>query len=331
MRTVSQLSTGIIFILIAAFFQGTFALFMKFMGKWKWENFWAVFSVAALIISPLLCAVFLVPDFTAILVSSPSEALLISLFCGLLWGVGSVLFGLSVIKIGLALTYSLIIGLTAAIGSLLPLLLTSLSTQQIILPFAIGLSLVFIGLTISAYSGMKKETLQKGTGFKTGLVLAVISGITSSMLNIGFVYGNPILETAQSFGTSAELSTIPIWIVVLFGGFIVNFGYATYLLIKAQTYKLYAQNSKLPLILSAISGIFFFSGLGLYGIASAQLDTFGTSIGWALLMSLMILISNLSSILIGEWKDSKKALQYQLLSILVLIFGIATMGVSLYI
>jgi L-rhamnose-H+ transport protein len=326
-----ELTTGIVLILIAAFFQGTFALFMKFVGKWKWENFWAVFSVMALVILPLFCGVLLVPDFITVLVSSPLDAVVVSFLCGLLWGAGSVLFGLSVIRIGLALTYSLIIGLTGAIGSVLPLLLTPLSTQRIILPFAIGLFLVFIGLAISAYSGIRKETLQKTSGFKTGLILAVISGISSSMLNIGFVYGNPILETAQSYGASAEVSTIPVWIIVLFGGFLVNFGYAAYLLIEARTFKLYAQNPKFSLILSVISGIFFFSGLVLYGIASSVLDTLGTSIGWALLMSLMIVISNLSSILIGEWKDSKEAFRYQLISLLTLILGISIMGVSLYV
>jgi len=190
---------------------------------------------------------------------------------------------------------------------------------------------MFIGLAVSAYSGMKRETLQKSRGFKLGLILAMISGITSPMLNLGFVCGSPILETAKRFGASEEFATLPVWIIVLFGGFLVNFGYAVYLLIKAKTFKLFAQNIKIPLILSATSGIFFFSGLGIYGIATSLLDVLGTSIGWAFLMSSMIVISNFSSILTREWKDSKKALKYQLVSILILILGILIMGVSFYI
>ena len=149
------------------------------------------------------------------------------------------------------------------------------------------------------------------------------------MLNIGFVYGIPIVETAQAHGIS-EFATLPVWIIVLLGGFLVNFGYAAYLLIKTKTFKLFAQNTKTNLVLSTVSGIFYFFGLAIYGIASSRLDTLGTSIGWALLMSLMIVISNLSSVLTGEWTGSRKALRYQLMSISILILGISVMGISFY-
>jgi L-rhamnose-H+ transport protein len=322
---------GIALILVASFFQGTFALFLKFTHRWKWENFWAIFSLVALVISPIAYSYLLIPNTATILSLSPANAILNSLFFGILWGIGSVLFGLSVVRIGIALTYSLIIGLTAAIGSLLPMLLTSLPTLNVLLLFSLGILLIFLGLTFSAYAGMKRETQQRTKKFKIGLILAVISGLTSPMLNIGFVYGNPIRETALALGVSAEFATIPLWIAVLLGGFLINFSYAVYLLIKARTYKLFPQNTSTHLILSVTSGIFFFSGLAIYGIASSLLKTLGTSIGWALLMSLMILISNLTSILTSEWKNSKKALRYQLISISILILGMSIMGLSFYI
>ena len=321
---------GIVLILVAAFFQGTFALFLKFTRRWKWENFWGIFSLAALVISPIVYSYLLVPNTATILLLSPINAIFNSLFFGILWGIGSVLFGLSVIRIGIALTYSLIIGLTAAIGSLLPMLLTHLPTLNVLVSFTFGILLLFLGLVFSGYAGIKREQ-QRKKRFKLGLIIAVISGLTSPMLNIGFVYGNPILETALSLGVSAEFATIPLWIPILLGGFLVNFGYAAYLLIKAKTYKLFPENTCKHLILSLTSGIFFFSGLAIYGIASSLLNTLGTSIGWALLMSLMILISNLTSILTGEWKNSKKALKYQLISISILIIGMLIMGLSFYI
>jgi L-rhamnose-H+ transport protein len=327
---MSEIIQGMMIILVAAFFQGTYGLFLKFTRNWKWENFWAIFSLTALVVSPILCSYILIPNITTILSSSPATAILYSFISGTLWGIGSVLFGLSIIRIGLALTYSLIIGLTAAIGSLLPLMLTALPTLNVLLPFALGILLMFLGLTLSAHAGMKRETQQRSKKFKIGLILAVISGLTSPMLNIGFVYGNPILETAQTLGVTKELATLPIWITVLLGGFTVNFGYATYLLIKTKTYKLFPQKTRMHLVLSTTSGAFFFSGLAIYGVASSLLNTLGTSIGWALLMSLMIIISNLSSILTGEWTNNKKALKYQLMSISIIILGISIMALSFY-
>ena len=126
---MSEVSEGIILILIAAFFQGTYALFLKFMNCWKWENFWTVFSFISLVISPVLLCSILVPNFIIILASSSVNTIAISFSCGILWGIGSVLFSLSIMRIGLALTYSLIIGLTASIGSLLPLLLDASHTS----------------------------------------------------------------------------------------------------------------------------------------------------------------------------------------------------------
>ncbi len=158
----------------------------------------------------------------------------------------------------------------------------------------------------------------------------MISGLVSPMLNLGFVYGNPIFETALAFGVSKDFASIPIWVTVLLGGFIFNFGYAAYLLVKVKTFNSFPQKTSINLVLSATSAVFFFSGLVIYGVASSLLETLGTSLGWALLMSLMIVISNLSSVLMGEWKDSKKALIYQLISILILIFGISIMGLSFY-
>ena len=328
---MDEFLTGMILILVASFFQGTFALFLKFAHHWKWENFWAIFSLVALIISPILFSYLLVPNVETILALSPANAIFNSLFSGILWGIGSVLFGLSIVRIGIALTYSLIIGLTAAVGSVLPMLLAPLPDLNVLLLFIMGILVMFLGLTFSAYAGIKRETKHSSNQFKLGLIIAVISGLTSPMLNIGFVYGNPILETALTLGVSAEFASIPIWIAVLLGGFIVNFGYAAYLLIKAKTYELFSGNKSTQLLLSVTSGLFFFSGLAIYGIASSLLSALGTSVGWALLMSLMILISNLSSVLTGEWKNSKTALRYQLISISLLIIGISIMGFSLYI
>lgn len=40
---------------------------------------------------------------------------------GFLWGIGGILFGLSVSYVGLSLTYGIVMGLAGSIGSLVPL------------------------------------------------------------------------------------------------------------------------------------------------------------------------------------------------------------------
>jgi hypothetical protein len=77
--------------------------------------------------------------------------------------------------------------------------------------FATGILIMFLGLAVSAYAGTKRETEQKNRKFRLGLLLAVISGLTSPMLNIGFVYGIPIVETAQTHGISGY--PLPVWMI----------------------------------------------------------------------------------------------------------------------
>lgn len=324
---MSDLANGLLFILLAAFFQGTFAVFLKFINPWKWENFWFVYSIIALVVFPVVCSFLIVPNLVKVLITSPLDSVFFSFLFGMLWGLGSVLFGLSVTKIGLSLSYSLILGLVIIIGSLLPLFSAPL-VSKVISTLLFGILFIFIGLAISTYAGIKRDGFKTGKGFKTGLIIAVVSGITSPMLNIGFIYGRPILETAKSSGASNASATLPIWIIVLFGGFLVNIGYAIYLLITNKTFDLFVSKVKTPLFVSVVSGTFWFSGFGIYGVATSHLGSLGTSAGWGLLMSLMIIISNIWGILTKEWKDNSKALKYQLISILVSILGVVIIAMS---
>jgi L-rhamnose-H+ transport protein len=254
-----------------------------------------------------------------------------------MWGIGSVLFGLSVVRIGVTLTYSIIISMTGVLGTIIPLFLNrTLPPFQTLVILTTGLLVMLLGLLISGYAGALREKRQKegktshSKTYWIGLMIAIVSGIMSPMLNVGFSSGKQISEVALKFGASASNATLPIWVVVLFGGFLINIGYALYLLFMNKSFVFFLYPNIRPTVSAILSGLFWFGGIGLFGIATVALGSLGTSVGWAILMGSMIIVSSFWGIVIGEWKGTRKALQVQVASVLILVVGIVIIASALF-
>ena len=72
-------------VLFASIFQGSFGLGMKFMAPLKWEAWWLVHSVVAMVALPLIWALLVVPDLFDVIAAAPSEAIWMGMLFGLLW------------------------------------------------------------------------------------------------------------------------------------------------------------------------------------------------------------------------------------------------------
>ena len=90
------------------------------MAPLKWESWWLVYAVVAMLLFPLIWALIAVPGLFGI-ASAPANALLLSALFGFLWGIGGILFGVSIPYIGMSLTYGIVMGLASSVGSLIPL------------------------------------------------------------------------------------------------------------------------------------------------------------------------------------------------------------------
>jgi L-rhamnose-H+ transport protein len=121
--------------------------------------------------------------------------------------------------------------------------------------------------------------------------------------------------------TSQTWRGMPILVVVLAGGFVVNFLYCLYLNLKNKTVGDYAKKDT-PLV-----GNLFFAGLA-GAIWCCQFICFKTGepamgqrayIGWAVLMASAILFSTLLGILLGEWNGTSRRTRTRLAAGLVLL------------
>src|ERR1700733_4632839 len=120
-QEVNGSALGFSMLFLAGAMNGSFAFPMKFTRKWAWENTWAVWTIFALFIFPLLLAYRPVPQINTAYAQAGAGVVLIVAACGAGWGIAQVLFDLAVEAIGIALTFSVVLGLSAAVGSLIPL------------------------------------------------------------------------------------------------------------------------------------------------------------------------------------------------------------------
>src|SRR6202790_968641 len=150
---------GIGMVTLAGILQGSFAAPMKRMPAWRWENSWLLFALSGLIIFPWIVNFASVPNVTSVYAGASPSVLIKVLLFGLLWGVGSTLFGLAISRVGMALGFALILGITASFGSLFPLAI--LHPEQLSQTRGLGLILgtvvMTVGLVFLARAGQIRE------------------------------------------------------------------------------------------------------------------------------------------------------------------------------
>ncbi len=329
--TIAAIAT----VVIGGIFHGSFALPMKRTERvWAWENIWLLYSVCALAVLPPLLAALTVPSLGSIYASTPLKTILIVALFGFGWGTGSVMFGQAISRIGMALGFAIILGITSVFGSLLPLMalnpeaLWTAKGERLL----IGLAIALAGIAICSTAGALRDRDNRraapsasGGRFVTGLVVSLLSGILSPMLNIGFVYGEPLQSAARTMGASVSLSANAIWAPALFGGFFANAGYAIFLLVRNRNWSLYSQGKAgvLDWIGCGVMGLLWFGGLSIYGMGAASLGQLGAVIGWPVFMSTVIITANVLGFLSGEWRHaSTKARLLEWFGIAFLVWAI---------
>ena len=329
-----ELFLPFLLLIFASFFQGTFGLGMKYMNPMSWESWWVVHVLVAMILFPMIWAIVAIPDLFEIISNSPKDAIYLAMLFGFLWGIGGIMFGVSVPYIGLSLTMGIVMGLAGSAGSLIPLFQIENATSQPSFPYIIGgLLISLIGVAITAKAGIERDKLlssdNKSSNILKGILIAVTCGLLSSLLNVGFVNATPIAEKAQEYGVIARNSSLAAWVVVLWGAFMMNFGYAIFLLIKNNSWKTFSlKYSKNAYKWSFIAGFCWFAALGVYGQGAALLGEIGPVIGWPILLGLSLIISNYWAYRAGEWKNASKPFNKLLLGLLVLIISAVVLGLG---
>lgn len=310
-----DLVTGLTGVLIGGIFNGSFVAPMKRMTRWNWEASWLVYTLAGLLAVPWIAAWLTVPRLLEIYAGASTSSILSVLGYGLGWGVGSVLFGIGVSRMGLAVGYGLILGLIAPIGTFYPLLMLHperLWTGQGQALMA-GTSIVLAGIFLCARAGRVRElagampaSTAPKSSFSGALLICVLAGIFSPMLNFTFVFGEQLQSKALEFGASRSMASNAIWPLALTAGAVANAGYALLLLKRNKTWG----DLRAPAghwFWGSLMGVLCFASFLVYGHGATALGDLGGIVGWPLFMSMALITSNILGALSGEWKNAPRA------------------------
>jgi L-rhamnose-H+ transport protein len=333
-----SLGSGIALVFLAGLFQGAFLLPAKWLKNWAWENYWLIFAFMAYLVCPWIIAMATIPRLGEVLQGIAPSQLAVSMLFGLGWGIGAVTFGLGVDAIGLSLGFAIILGIATTSGTLVPLLVfrESVPSQSAFLLTLAGLAVMLAGVGVCSFAGKWKETASstsvRGGSYRRGVLTCVASGFLSACGNLGFVFGADISARAHEFGTPEHLSANILWALLTLPLFVCNATYSLYLLRRNGTARLYGEGAGVrSYVLAASMGVMWMAGIMLYGIGARTLGNLGGSLGWAMLMASMVLVSNALGLLTGEWREAPASAKNQLaVGIAILLLAILILGYANY-
>ena len=327
---------GYLLVIAAGMLQGAFILPMKSTKKWAWENTWLVYASTGYLIWPWLFVLLTIPHPLRVLATTSLRSLLLVELFGFGWGIGAVTFGLGVTRLGMALGFTIIIGLAATAGAFIPMVVLApekLGQPQGLLTLA-SLALVLIGLSLGSWGGKLREPVQDSTAnaprspFAVGLGICIASGLLSSCGNLGFTFGAEYVRRAIEQGAAEPMAGNSLWAPLTLPLFICNAGYCVWLMRKNKTGRLLLlEGTRHYWALAALMGFMWIGGFALYAPGTRRLGSLGTSVGWAIMMATMVITANILGFITGEWKGaSRKACSLAVAGVAILILAIGVVG-----
>jgi L-rhamnose-H+ transport protein len=325
---------GILLAVGAGLMVGNCMLPLNYLRRWHWENAWIIFTLVALVLVPWTLAFLRVPNLLSVYSHVNSASFVIPFLYGAGWGVAQVLFGLAVIRAGMALSFAITIGLSAALGSLVPILLRhpqALVTERGLV-LLLGQVLMVTGVIVCFWAGRRREREQKAeavgspTSYAAGVSLAALAGLLAPMLNYALAFGDNLILEAVRQDTLRADAPYAVWPIALAGGAVPNIIYPLWLLRRNKTWANF-----LPvwpeISLGMIMGLLWMGSVAIYGMATTLLGVLGASVGWSIYQICIIVMANVSGWIAGEWKGVSQ-LSKAILWGGLLLLGIATVAIT---
>ena len=322
-------------LVMAGFFAGSFAIPSKKVRILSWNQTWLNFSLAALCILPMGIAALLAPGIFGVLSDTSNAELATVAGFGILWGVGALLFGLAIAHSGFAVANTLVCGMVACVGAAGPLLLGTGKLQPgEVLPLAIGLVLLCAGIAICGVAshlrgGQAESHASKGGSATLGVILSLLSGIFSAMINFSFAAGAGLIKQAETAGIHPALTTLAVWVPALLGGFLINAGSSVFRMIRAGETTRYRKAPPGDWLRGFAMGAIWFLALMSYGVFSLRLGSSGAVFGWAFYSGFAIVVSVLWGFATDEWKTApQRARRFMITGVALCVLAFVVLAVG---
>ena len=240
---------GVFFHWLGGLASASFYVPYRGVKNWAWETYWLVGGFFSWIIAPWILALTMTHDLIQVLHEAPASSLFWAYVFGVLWGLGGLTFGLTMRYLGMSLGMAMVLGYTAAFGTLMPPIFRGVFESEVLgthsgLIILAGVVVCLLGIAFAGAAGVSKEREMsseqkrasiKEFDLKKGLLVATFSGVMSACFAYGLAAGDPIKAITVQHGTPTLWQGLPVLVVVLAGGFTTNFIWCLILNIRNRT------------------------------------------------------------------------------------------------
>jgi L-rhamnose-H+ transport protein len=325
-----------------------FYLPFRRVKQWAWESYWLVYTVAGLLLLPCILAMVFSPNLLSVLHQVSWETLFWCYAFGAMWGVGNLTWGLMIRYLGVGLGLAVGCGVCASVGTLAPPLfcgkLPALVAQPGGIVTLVGVGIGLLGIILTGSAGMSKErelsdeqkkAVVADFNFSKGIVVALFSGVMSAGMNFGITAGQAIdrVTVHTKPTTEATWQGIPTLVVVLLGGFTVNFLWSLFLSAKNRSGGDYMKRGAprtANVLFAVAAGLIWYAQFALLSIGNAKSAGLLFA-GWTVFLGSVVIFSTLLGIFMREWQGvSRRTKSLLAASLLVLVVALVVIGYGSY-
>jgi L-rhamnose-H+ transport protein len=330
---------GVMMHAVGAFFAATCYTPQKQVRRWSWQTYWLTQAAFCWFLLPIIGAMLTIPDLLAVIREAPASSMLGSFCLGAAYGIGGTAFGISIRYIGFSLTYSIAVGLSSVLGTLIPPLvkgtlaatLSKTGADWVVAGIVVGTA----GIALTGLAGRFKEvdlTHQEGKGefsLMKGLALSLLAGVLSAVYGFALEAGEPIADVATAHGAGVFRGNV-VYIFANSGAFLTTAIYCFYLHARHRTLgelmELPAGSDRARLSLNylmAIStGLLWYGQFFFYNLGHVRMGHYKFT-SWAIHMIMLVLFSNLVGLALREWRRCRRVTDLTIgLALLVLVAAV---------
>ncbi len=333
---------GIIWVLAAAVMLGFYALPSKSVKNYSVDNLWGSFWFMAMFIVPTLASIFLVEGLGDTYAQIPANVFIGVFLLSMLWGVGNLLWGISISKIGMALGFSLLIGIATLVGSMLPFFIGSIDKLGTAggLTIMVGIFCIMIGIIFNGKAGLLREAGNENktssSDMRIGIIMCVVGGICAAGFNLSYHVADNIGQIGAisqgEFGNEPWIARLAVMLPSFIGSGVITVGYFIYQLSKNKTWGNFSiEGSGRNLLLIGSMALVYCASLIIYGLGAYELGSLGTSVGFAIFQTFCIMVANVLGIFTGEWfQASNKSKNWMYAGLFAMTVGIVVVAYGNY-
>ncbi len=279
------------------------------------------------VLFPLLTLGALWPFIKDCMTAVPAGRYFTLFLMGMMWGLGGVGYGMSLVLLGLSFTYSVLFSVTTVCGALLPMWMGLRARPARLTSFCLGLGLCVAGMIVVARAAARRErevapasvrpqvlaVPVPGLSYAASLLLALFAGVFSASMGLALAEGEDLVNGLLKSGVSPVVAPLVVWIPVYLGSAVVALGYGFYCALRSRSLRNFLRpHAARNWTLVNLMGVLGFGAVLLYGLGASVRGHPPKNVAWAIYMTSFILSGNSIGLVTREWTNSSRRTHLEL-------------------